>query len=223
MAAPRNPLWSILVPTLASRDLKFKQLMRVLLPQAESAGCVEVVALHNNGELFVGEYRQALLEAARGKYLSFIDDDDRVPHDYVQHIINALASSPDCVGFNHEYYKDGIFRGLTYCSLRFETQTGSWPHYRDFTHVQPVRTEVARLGDFRYVFPEDAAWWNQVRPHLHRDEYINKVLYTYYHSTIDTVQDLLQPHSYTPRPTISSDVFRWIESPMTERGTYDDI
>ena len=69
-------LWTVCIATLASRDAKFRDLMGTLLPQAEAAGGIEVVACHNNGEQPLGDIRQALLMAAAGEYVSFLDDDD---------------------------------------------------------------------------------------------------------------------------------------------------
>ena len=97
--------WSILIPTIARRRVKFAALLDVLLPQAERAPArVEVVALHNNGERPLPEIRQALVDAAAGRYLSFVDDDDMVVPSYVNDIAFALLENPgaDSVGFQLE-------------------------------------------------------------------------------------------------------------------------
>jgi hypothetical protein len=88
-------LWSVLIATLASRKAKLARLLGVLLPQAEAHGRVEVLGLHNNGERGLGDYKQALLEAAAGEYVSFADDDDLVEPDFVAAVTGCMAAGPD--------------------------------------------------------------------------------------------------------------------------------
>jgi glycosyltransferase involved in cell wall biosynthesis len=100
-------LWSILCCTLSSRHAKFLNLMDVLLPQCEKDGRVEVVALHNDGERSIAEYRQALLEDARGDYVSFVDDDDMIEDDFVAAVTGVTGGFPDYIAFWHAYYSGG--------------------------------------------------------------------------------------------------------------------
>lgn len=208
---PDTPLWTILIATLASRDAKFAALMATLLPQAEGAGDVEVIACHNNGERPLGDIRQALLMAATGAYVSFLDDDDGIPPYFVQAMIPALQAGPDAVGFWMEYHEGGRFVANSYHSLRHEPHDTAGGFYRDLTHQQPVRTELARKGDFRDGWPEDGAWRKKVRPLLATEVYIDKCMYWYRHDWADSVQGTLAPHTYMPRPVITSPVFRWLE------------
>ena len=96
---------SILIPTIGRRRERFAALLDVLLPQAEkSRASTEVVALYNNGEHPLPQVRQRLLDAARGAYVCFVDDDDMVAPCYVDEIVSALAENPgaDSVGFRLE-------------------------------------------------------------------------------------------------------------------------
>jgi hypothetical protein len=89
--------WSILILTQARRQHKFLGLLNVLLPQAEAAGDVEVVALRNYGGYTqdgLGPLRQALLDDARGTWVSFADDDDMVTADYVAAVRAAIDGCP---------------------------------------------------------------------------------------------------------------------------------
>ncbi len=187
------------------------RLMNVLLPQAEETGEVEVVALHNNGERPLGEIRQALMLAARGKYLSFCDDDDEVPEFFVREILMALWEGPDVVGFRTDYWEGDERCATVYNSLQFEPHDTPGELFRDLTHLQPVRAELAQKGDFRVGWPEDSTWRGQVRSLLKTEVYIDKVLYYYKHSWADSVQGTLSPHTFSPRPQITSPVFRWLE------------
>lgn len=210
MARP-DILWSVLVPTLSSRQAKFLDLMAVLLPQAEQDGRVEVVALHNDGERPVGEYRQALLEDARGGYVSFADDDDMVAADFVAVIMPLLAADPDVAAFTVEYTEPGRLPVPSYNSLAFTPRDTAGAYYRDLTHVQPVRARLARQGDFRAGWPEDNTWREAVRPLVASEAKTDRVLYFYRHDPADSVQYKLKPHARAPRPQITSPAFRWHE------------
>ena len=209
----KPPIWSILTPTLSSRQAKFLDLMSVLLPQAEADGRVEVVALHNDGERSIAEYRQALLEDARGDYMSFCDDDDMVEPDFVPAVTAAMEGWPDYIAFWHAYYVNGnreprpVVTGIHY---------GHWHDTADalirgVTHINPVRTAIARHADFR-VPSEGLEDWSYVKqniPHLRTQGDVGRILYHYRHDPGDSVQYGLAPHAYAPRPQISSPAFRW--------------
>ncbi len=205
--------WSILIPTLGYRQAKFLHLInRVLLPQMTEG--VEIVALHNNGERPVGEYRQELLHAARGDYVSFVDDDDLVAEDYVPEIVAALESKPDVVGFEVCYTRDGgpPVRSLNSINYTPHDDWANMTMYRDLTHVQPVLTELARLGSFSQGWPEDFTWRCAVRPHLHVEVCLDKVLYYYRHTSGDSVQYGGLPNMPKPaRADIDSPYFRYLE------------
>ena len=208
------PLWSILTPTLSSRQAKFLDLMGVLLPQAEADGRVEVVALHNDGERSIAEYRQALLEDARGGYISFADDDDMVEGDFVAAVTAAMESRPDYIAFRHAYYANGVREPRPVVTgIQYE----HWHDTADalvrgVTHINPVRSELAKQADFRRPSEgrlEDVSYVEAIIPLLRTQAEIPRVLYHYRHSPGDSVQYTLAPHAYAPRPVITSPAFRW--------------
>ena len=67
---------SILTVTLKQRMPVFENLARVLKTQANSS--VEMLAVCDSGEKTIGAKRNELLEAAKGDYVVFVDDDDMV-------------------------------------------------------------------------------------------------------------------------------------------------
>jgi Glycosyl transferase family 2 len=208
-------LWSILIPTVGYRQAKFLALVNdVLLPQMTDG--VEIVALHNNGERAVGQYRQELLMAAYGDYVSFIDDDDLVSGDYVSAVIPALAAKPDVVAFEVCYTSDGgpPLRSLNSISYTPHDDWANMTLYRDLTHVQPIRVDLARLGDFSKGWPEDYTWRCAVRPHLRTEVCVDRVLYYYRHSSGDSVQaGMLPGMPKLERFQIDSPHFRYVEAP----------
>lgn len=219
-----RPLLSVLIPTLARRERLLLGLLAVLLPQAEAAPQgVEVVALRNCGERPLGEYRDALMAGARGEYLCFVDDDDMVTPDYVSEICQALAGRPDVVGYIQAC--TGIGAPWNIASIQWiGTEPGPWPglldgqdaFVRGFTHLMPVRADLARRCSFR---GHPASWTHEdtqfadamMRLLDGADEaFIPKALYEYRFSWADTTQSGPQaPYAPGPRPEVDSPCFRW--------------
>ena len=233
-----EPMLSVLIPHLDRRAGKLRELLDVLLPQAESASqLVEVVALRNSGGS-LPEFRQALLDSARGTWLCFIDDDDLVPSYYVNEILSRLIINPaiDYLGFLVERAWGNIAGhpgGISTHSLRFSEWTGE---HADYTLLNPVRTSIARTGSFlRFQgnHGEDQDFRCQIIGTLRNglEVFIDKVMYHYRWDLSDSVQSQC-PHSYplecdrnghavpywrqrgfiVPPPLeVASPVFRWHE------------
>lgn len=212
------PLWTILVPTLGQREELFTRLMGVLLPQLdEHAGRVRVLAYRNNGYPALGVIRDNLLAAAESEYVSFVDDDDLVPEYYVAEIVAALASRPAHVGFKIEYSTNGRQREVVDHSLvhRAWRRNAEGVLVRDFTHLDPIRADIARRGTFallRAGRAEDRSWVKQVRPYLlgQAEVYVDKIMY-YYLWREDT-SAWQRPAFIVPkpgRPTIDHPGFSW--------------
>ena len=207
-------LWSILIPTLGYRRGRFTALVNdVLLPQM--TGGAEIVGLHNNGEMSIGQYRDALLHDAKGEYVSFVDDDDLVAPRYAELILGALASRPDVVAFEVDYVRadEPPFHARSLNSIFYEPHddTVGGLFYRDLTHVQPVRADLARKGSFAVGWPEDNAWRTAVLPHLRTEVNLGQVLYYYRDDPKDSTRGRT-PVVPGPRAEISSPFFRWLEA-----------
>ncbi len=181
--------WTILIATLGQRALKLRRVLDQLLPQIDAAGQgnVNICALYNNGERPLGHVRHALLTSATSDYVSFVDDDDEVPDYFVSEVVSRLGDV-DYIGWQMQCYIDGRKMKPTYHSLRYNQWADDRRgYYRDISHVNPMKTEIAKLGDFRRgVPPEDVSWVTQVRPHVSTESYIDKIMYHYHSSSSDT-------------------------------------
>jgi hypothetical protein len=192
-----TPLWTILIPTLAWRQDKFQRLLGILGPQLEPhGGQVTILALRNNAERPLGRLRQDLMEAATSQYISFADDDDTVPDDFVARVV-PLLDGVDYIGFRMQAYHDGVPLKPTFHSLRYD----SWwddarGYYRDVTPRNPVRRDLTIGTDFTGSWPEDRHWAAQMRGRLKTEHYIGECMQHYWHDTSDTVQD----PGFGPRP-----------------------
>lgn len=216
-----SPTWSLCIPHLASRKAKLSLLLDHLLPQVEAV-CpqVEVLAMYNNGERGLGPVKQDLLLASAGEYFSFVDDDDWVEPDYVDVILGAMSSEADYISFDHRYYVNGVQYPKP---VRTGLELGGWASSqedserdflgRDVTQINPVRMEIAKQADFTAPSEglEDWSYVKVVRPLLHTQARIDRILYHYRHDVQDSNQRVLAPHTFDERLEVTSPCFRWIE------------
>lgn len=226
-----SPTWTILVPTLGQRRELLRQMLDGLMPQVDAHPGVDVLAYWDNGEASLAEKKQALLEAARGEYISFVDDDDTVSDDYVSAIVEALRARPDYVGLKLQVYENGRPFVLSHHSLRH----GGWinpgrPYYRrDITCANPMRTDIARTARFdtERGRAEDVPWVTQLRNGglLKTEVFIDRVLYHYWwvpaESAWQSPHSQIRPRDPAGQPwrplTADSPHFAWHPaSPLTE-------
>lgn len=177
-----EPLLSILLPTIQQRAPEFARLSAHLHAQAKGKP-VEIISACDNKEISIGKKRQQLLERATGEYIVFIDDDDRVEDDYVDAILAALESRPDCVGFLIRCTQNGRNPAMAKASIKYkqwgENEDG-YKHTRSPYQKTPVRRNIALLvgfPDLRYA--EDKVYSAGLVKHVKTEVFIDRVLYHY--------------------------------------------
>lgn len=184
-----TPTWTILVATLGQRAARFERLLAELLPQTEPHdGAVTVCALYNHGERPLGSVRQDLVHHATATYVSFVDDDDSVPDYHVDEVLRLLDGTVDYVGWRMQTYVNDVPLKPTFHSLAYDRwHDDAAGYYRDVSHLNPIRRDVALRGDFRRGEPpEDVSWVDQVRPHVKIGAYVDRVMYHYRSSPADS-------------------------------------
>ena len=176
---------SLLICSVSERAEKLQRLLEVLTKQITNE--VEILHLVDDGEMTIGEKRNELCQAAVGEYCAFIDDDDMVSDDYVEKVLKALESSPDCATltgivyfpngssrlFDHSIEHDGWFTG----------QDGNY--YRTPNHLNAIKTEIVQRFGFKLIsFGEDQDFAKRVRIVLHKEVRIPGQIYYYYPSKV---------------------------------------
>lgn len=208
-----NATWTILVATLGQRGDRLARLLAQLLPQVQQHdGDVTVLAFYNHGEHGLGAVRQALVEHATSDYVSFVDDDDELPTYHVAEVLARLDGIVDYVGWQMQTYVDDVPLKPTYHSLRYDHWwDDDHGYYRDVSHLNPIRRELALRADFRRgTPPEDVSWADQVRPHVRTESYVDKVMYHYRSSSGDsTWRGEGVKRVATPRPFVGHPYFAW--------------
>lgn len=187
-AANSECLLSILIPTMESRRPLFNRLREELerqraLPGAGAA--VEILALGDDGTEAVGAKRNRLMDMARGRFLVFVDDDDRISADYVRLILAAIRENPaaDCVTFPGEITFNGRQPRKLVHSIRYTDWYELRGEYvRPPCHITPIRSDIARRYRFAEVdYSEDVDWAMRISRDgaLRQEAVIDAVLYHY--------------------------------------------
>jgi hypothetical protein len=182
-----DPILSILTPTIPGREKQLAALQAEIEKQAGDLP-VEHLCLCDNKKRSIGAKRQALVDIARGHYIAFVDDDDKVRPAYIHSLVAAMKSSPDVITFE----QDSTYNKLK-SKVVFKLGQGDGPYtpdgitQRDAWHVcawKRSRVLDCLFGESNYG--EDRDWCVQARQKARHSVHIPKVLQEYHHSTETT-------------------------------------
>lgn len=164
--------FTIAIPTLQKRIGKLQTLLGDLYQQmaANDYGSrVEILTFIDNRQRTIGEKRNWLLDHARGEFMAFVDDDDRLDTAYLSRIIKAIDAHPtvDVFGITgsmgtlsrHGVPTSKVRKRFVH-SLKFTRyyEEGN-VLYRCPNHLNPMRTEIAKTFRFpEKSFGEDTDW-----------------------------------------------------------------
>lgn len=175
---------SILIPTLPQRLQYYTNMMQVLYSQVSNFNLqdkVQILSICDTKEMKVGEKRNHLLKMSSGKYVQFVDDDDRLAPDFVKKMYEATLSGMDVVTFRGEYHESGIFHSEFLISTMVRADSNMHGiMYRRPNHLCPVKREIA----LQCVFPdknfgEDSEYANQINNIIKNEQHINEKMYFY--------------------------------------------
>lgn len=108
----------------------------------------------------VGEKYRVLANSSQADYVSVFEDDDWPAPDFIDRVLGALESRPDYVGFPVAWTHDGRPQIPVVHSLRYD----NWRNKpdvleRDINQFNPIRRELALLGDY-CGHPGDGLAWD---------------------------------------------------------------
>lgn len=176
---------SILVLTIPSRKRKLTHLESILRPQLPADGSVELIIKENaaiaDGGPTIGENRNAAVEDAIGDYVCFVDDDDVVAPDYVEHILRAIETAPDVVGLKGHYICGNNKPELFIHSIQYkEWRTVNQVHERMPNHLNPVKRELALQVKYPPMnHGEDHDYSQRLLPLLTTEVLVEPIMYFY--------------------------------------------
>lgn len=174
---------SILIPTLSERAHHLENIKRLLAPQLTNE--VEIIYDDRPRIIPTGQKRNDMIARAQGEWVCSVDDDDEIASTYIQDILKALESNPDCVTFegwmttNGAHYVHWIIK----LGERYEARTdpdGVTRYYRFPNHLVPIRRSIAQQVKFPHIWQgEDYQWAVHIQQYLKSSVHIPKLLYHY--------------------------------------------
>lgn len=187
---------SILILTITSRREMLQDIVRSLgatigldyylnngtwINRIEYDDDVEILIYSDNKEESVGGKRNKLVGLAKGEYVSFLDEDDRVSDDYIEQLLEGIKSGADIITFDVSVSIDGATPKPCYYSMYFDGDKNEPnAYYRLPNHLMCVKREIALQVPFKEIsFGEDADYAKRLKPLLKSEHSIHKVLYHY--------------------------------------------
>lgn len=143
---------------------------------------VEIIMVTDNKKMMLGAKRNAMVDIAQGRYVAFVDDDDRLEPDYLVSLLDAIARHPaDVITFQVSVSLNGADPQLCVYSKNFRADRNLPDRYERLpNHLMCVRRELAAKVQFPHqAYGEDAGYAKQLQPLLESEHAIDRVLYHY--------------------------------------------
>jgi GT2 family glycosyltransferase len=177
-----------------------------LLRQAKDKR-VEILCMLEEDPSKFGEKRNALIEGANGRFVSFVDPDGQIESDYVSAIVEAIEKSPesDCIVF------DVLVHGRSpqpkvckYDCSQLESE-GSLYFYRKPDQTMVWRKDIARENPYTGGQGADMTQWSEKASKAVKKQLrVQKTLYHTLHDPVGKTRLVLPPpeqsKSSTPAP-----------------------
>jgi hypothetical protein len=179
--AVNAPVFSILIPSVPRRRLAALALYDNLEYQARGLD-VEILLLLDNHMRSIGKKREALVQASRGRYVAFVDDDDGVDDYYVREIVEAATfDSATVITFDsHCIINDGPVVRVNHSLANPNEEYNPAGFKRKPWHVNAWAGDLARAWPFPDTnYGEDWAWCESMLPFVRTEHHIDAVLYFY--------------------------------------------
>jgi hypothetical protein len=177
------PTWDICICSIPHRHDTMTELLAVLAPQMpDFYPHVRVICFRDNLETPYGNKIGAMLAHSTADYVSCIDDDDLVAPHFIKRVWPALLTRPDYVGFKICYTVDGQPGMPVVHSLKYhcwDTREGML--VRDLSEKNPMRRELALLGEWAGGYGAEVKWAEQVRANgrVQTEVFIDEEMYYY--------------------------------------------
>jgi cellulose synthase/poly-beta-1,6-N-acetylglucosamine synthase-like glycosyltransferase len=185
---------SILICTIEERSDQLKTLLKFLKVGKEKTinggyykikvydcGEYEVITCCDNAHMKVGTKRNKLMDAAKGKYLTYVDDDDTLDKDYIKEILAATDKDVDVITYKAVMYSSGVKKYDVIYDPRlnkdYEDETTA---YRRPNHLMVWnRRKIMGIRFPPQSFGEDYIFARNVSRRIRSFHEIDKVLYSY--------------------------------------------
>jgi len=180
------------------RNSTLQTLLDDLFAQAKGKP-VEVVAVLDNRWKTLSDKRNSAIRDAKGRFISFVDDDDRVSPDYVDSLLEAISKDrdADCVVFDAEVHGYAAKPKICRYGAELRTSEDADRYYRKPMPICCWRRDVAARHEFRNYPNEDMEWADRAVADVKRQVRIEKTLYFYLYNPAETTQGRPARHEGT--------------------------
>jgi hypothetical protein len=205
-----NILLTVAIPTLLERKHNFTPKLEKyfsLLKLQNLENEVEIITHEDNREIPIGEKRNILLDKAKGKMISFIDDDDEITDDYFWLIVQKIKENNnlDAIQIFCTIHPTILhtFQALPKNFLsslpnNFENKNKGRVHNSTIAHFNPIKTSLAKSIKYPNIrIHEDFCFSQKIQDKIKVvDSITHKSIYNYYYNTnISAVQEYRKPKS----------------------------
>ena len=152
--------WTIMIPTIPGRELKLQNLIQSIHELRQRVCPTLRIAIDigfDNCEVSIGTKRQNMLQAAAGKYTSFIDDDDKVTAHYFEDAAACIAGNFDCMRLRGQISQWTFTHSLA--NKLTDPMANETTFLRPPNHLNVMKADIAKIVKFRDATNgEDLDW-----------------------------------------------------------------
>lgn len=162
---------------------------------------VEILILTDNKAMMLGAKRNAMVDIAQGRYVAFVDDDDRIEPDYLVSLLDAARFDADVITFQVSVSINGDDPLICRYSKDFAADRNLPDGYERLpNHLMAVKRELAEKVPFPSVlYGEDSGYSKALRPLLVSEHAIDRVLYHYDYCDLTTETQEYKLNRLRPR------------------------
>jgi hypothetical protein len=199
---------SILICTTEDRNEMFTELYNELHKQLEymntfhpSLGNIEILVDDSkrflDGGLSIGKKREALLMRAEGRYLCYLDSDEKIAGNYLETLVRLCQSKADVITFRSLANLDSYW-ALVDMSLNNKENEQTNPDKicrRLPWHCCPVKSHLAKVHSFEDInYSEDWKWFHKVLKGCTSEAHTDAIIHQYVHRKAISEADKITQH-----------------------------
>ena len=150
---------------------------------------IEILMLTDNKKMMLGHKRNVMVDMAQGRYVQFLDDDDRIAPDMFRAVLDATCDDADVITFLAEVSLNGDTPKICRYSKDFAYDENTQHGYNRLpNHICCTKTELAQRVSYPNIpYGEDNGYAKLLHPLLSTETHIDRVLY-FYDYNIETTE-----------------------------------
>lgn len=230
--APENKVaLSILIPSVHTRRSTFApKIIEQVFGQYEALAPadqkrIEILMLTDTKHTVLGDKRNAMARIAKGDYVIYVDDDDRIADSYMRDLLAATANGHDTITFTASVSINGEPPKPCRYSIKHKQDENTATEYlRLPNHICAIKRDLVLRNPFPSKLKgEDSEFAALIKASLKTETHVDKVLYHYdYNEETTETQKKTEAHPAKP-PVVDVVVLSKANSAALRRMTQNTI